>query len=45
VRLYAEPGSDGIKALRGLLKVALRRYGLRATDVREIHEAGDVKPK
>ena len=26
---------DPIKALRGLLKVALRRFGLQCTDVRE----------
>jgi hypothetical protein len=44
LRLYAEPGVDGIKAFRGLLKVALRRFGLRAIDAREIREpprAGD----
>jgi hypothetical protein len=45
VRLYAEPGVDGIKAFRALLKAALRRYGLRAVDAREIHDAGDVEPK
>jgi hypothetical protein len=38
VRLYAEPGVDGIHAFRALLKVALRRYGLRAIDAREIRE-------
>ena len=27
---------DGIKALRALLKSALRRFGLRAVDVREL---------
>jgi hypothetical protein len=27
---------DGIKALRALLKSALRRFGLRAIDVREL---------
>jgi hypothetical protein len=30
------PGVDGIKSFRALLKVALRRYGLRAVDAREI---------
>jgi hypothetical protein len=38
VRLYAEPGVDGTRALRALLKVALRRFGLRAIDAREIDE-------
>jgi hypothetical protein len=38
VRLYAEPGVDGIRSFRALLKVALRRFGLRAVDAREIHE-------
>jgi hypothetical protein len=33
--LRAEPDVDGIKALRALLKTALRRFGLRAVDVRE----------
>ena len=32
----AEPGVDGIKSFRALLKVALRRYGLRAIDAREL---------
>jgi hypothetical protein len=35
VHLRAEPGVDGIRALRALLKAALRHYGLRAVDVRE----------
>jgi hypothetical protein len=38
VRLVAEPGVDGIRSFRALLKVALRRFGLRAVDAREIHE-------
>jgi hypothetical protein len=41
VRLYAEPGVDGIKSLRALLKVAWRRYRLRAVDARELHEPLD----
>jgi hypothetical protein len=39
VTFVAMPGVDGIKSFRALLKVALRRYGLRATDVRELHPA------
>jgi hypothetical protein len=35
VTLVAKPGVDAIKALRMLLKSALRTYGLRAIDVRE----------
>jgi len=29
------PGVDGVKAVRALLKTALRRFGLRAIDVRQ----------
>jgi hypothetical protein len=36
VRLYAEPGVDGVRALHALLKFARRRFGLRAFDVREL---------
>lgn len=35
VTLTAARGSDAIRALRGNLKFALRRFGLRAVDVRE----------
>jgi hypothetical protein len=35
VTFAAEPDVDGIKALRALLKTALRRFGLRAIDVRQ----------
>jgi hypothetical protein len=35
VTFRAPAGSAGIHALRALLKTALRRFGLRATDVRE----------
>jgi hypothetical protein len=38
VRLYPEPGVDGIRSFRALLKVALRRFGLRAIDAREIQD-------
>jgi hypothetical protein len=33
----AIPGVDGLRSFRALLKVALRHFGLRAIDVREIH--------
>jgi hypothetical protein len=36
--LRAEPGVDGIRAFRALLKIALRRFGLRVVDAREIYE-------
>ena len=36
VTFVATPGVDGIQSFRALLKVALRRFGLRAIDVREI---------
>jgi hypothetical protein len=39
VQFVAEPGVDGIKAFRSLLKAALRHYGLRAIDVRECEPA------
>jgi len=35
VRLTPLPGVDGIKALRAVLKILLRRFGLRALSVRE----------
>jgi hypothetical protein len=41
VTFVATPGVDGIRAFRALLKTALRRFGLRAVDVRE-HDAGDA---
>jgi hypothetical protein len=36
VHLRAERDVDAIRSLRALLKVALRRFGLRAIEVREI---------
>jgi hypothetical protein len=36
VTLVAPPGSDGMHALKGFLKLALRRFGFRCTDVREL---------
>jgi hypothetical protein len=35
LRLEPIPGTDGIRALRALLKTALRRFGLRALSVEE----------
>jgi hypothetical protein len=34
--LRAEPNTDGVLALRGFLKLALRRFGLRCITVEEI---------
>lgn len=41
VTLVAKPGSDGIHALRALLKVALRRFGLRCINLQEQQQAGE----
>lgn len=35
IRLRPEPGVDAVRALRALLKFALRRLGLRAVEARE----------
>lgn len=35
LRLRPEPGVDGVRALRSALKSILRRFGLKALDVRE----------
>jgi hypothetical protein len=35
LRLVPLPGTDPIKALRAVLKVLLRRFGLRALSVRQ----------
>jgi hypothetical protein len=35
IKLHAEPGIDAVKALRRLLKVTLRQFGLRAIEARE----------
>ena len=34
--LVAKPGSDPIRAIRWLLKIALRRFQLRCIDVHEV---------
>ena len=39
--LRPEPRVDGIRALRGALKVLKRRFGLRAVTVREHHAPHD----
>ena len=38
------PGVDGIRSFRALRKVALRRFGLRAIDARELDERAFVFP-
>ena len=38
IELVARPGVDGIRALRALLKIALRRFELRCVEAREIKE-------
>jgi hypothetical protein len=42
VRLRPETGVDGVRALRTLLKIALRRLGLRAIDAQEETSIRDV---
>jgi hypothetical protein len=37
VWLQAEPGADGIRALKTLLKLSLRRFRLRCLSAREEH--------
>lgn len=36
IRLRPEPSVNPVRALRGALKVLLRRFGLRAVDIRSI---------
>jgi hypothetical protein len=38
LKLQAAPGSEGIRALRWLLKVLLRKYGLRCISVEELQQ-------
>jgi hypothetical protein len=35
IRLRPQPGVDAIRALRAALKVLLRRFGLKAIEVKE----------
>ena len=44
LRLAAKPGSDAIRALRALLKLALRKYQLRCTATEEIASGGSEAP-
>jgi hypothetical protein len=39
LRLAAQPGGDPIRALRALLKLALRRFGLRCVSLEEVPHA------
>jgi hypothetical protein len=41
LRLTALPNVDAVEALRTLLKVALRRFGLRALSVRQDDEGAE----
>jgi hypothetical protein len=43
VTFVATPGTDGLKAFRALLKSALRRFGLRAIDVRELTDETQIR--
>ena len=36
IELVAKPGTDGIRALRALIKLALRSFDLRCIEAREI---------
>jgi hypothetical protein len=45
VRLRAEPGVDPIRAMRALLKAALRRFGLRAISAEEDNNDQREKPE
>jgi hypothetical protein len=43
VTFRPEPNVDGIRALRQLLKAALRRFGLRAIYVTELNQTNKLK--
>jgi len=36
IELVAKPGTDGIRALRALIKVALRSFDMRCIEAREV---------
>jgi hypothetical protein len=38
VRLRATPGTNGVRALRGLLKISLARFGLRCVSAVQLQE-------
>jgi hypothetical protein len=45
LRLRPEPGVDATSALRGLLKVALRRFGMKCVSCEEVSRSnGDTPP-
>ena len=43
VRLKAQSDRDPIRALRGLLKIAWRRFELRCTDIKEVSKPSPGK--
>ena len=45
ITLVPVPGVDGIRALRAVLKTALRRHGLRAIDAREEMTPGRINDR
>ena len=36
IELVAKPGTDGVRALRALIKIALRSFDLRCIEAREV---------
>lgn len=40
----SKPDTDPIRGIRHILKLALRRYGMRCIDLREIGEKGASQP-
>jgi hypothetical protein len=44
IRLQARPGTDGIRALRAVLKVLWRQHQLRCLDAREVKDQDNPSP-
>ena len=44
LHLRPEPGVDAVHALRGVLKVALRQFGMKCTMCEEIPGSGNKPP-
>jgi hypothetical protein len=44
LHLRPEPGVDAVHALRGVLKVALRQFGMKCMSCEEIPGKGDKPP-
>jgi hypothetical protein len=44
LHLRPEPGINATSALRGLLKVALRRFGMKCVSCEEIPGSGNTPP-